>query len=586
MNKKCRVFINFLLAFTLVLTLFFSGCLDFLTTSTATTTHTTSTYSTTPPPTTSHSPLTNDEVLFSDDFSNSKSGWLTGPKESGDYYYESGEYSLLELKERYLIYATLNKKYSDFAIEVDARFLNLGENGDCGIVFRCQGEGNTANYYLFSVNNTSYRLLLRFGGEWHTIQNWQESDYIKSSPAVNRLKVACRGSQIDVYANGQLLGSYIDNILASGIFGLEASEANTHVHFDNLVVYSVTASEVTPEPYDSARQYYNQAVQYRQSGNYAQAITYYQMAIEEYYWYYEAWYEEALVYYETGEYEDALNCYFVVTEIDPQDSNAWVDEGECLEALGRNDEAMSCYNKALELDPENTEARANKDALLERGVPDNTDEPPVKQYDDTRPLTLAGPVMTILLKEGEPFSTTFTVEGGQPPYYWRLITTNGVADNVIVAGDGEEGSTATISGTGAYIDSPSTTAREAFIEIMVEDSSDLTRRGKGSFKLRVENQDDSAIAAQIAREWYAANYGDVNNILQQSLAGVGFGNFTESYSNPRALNDGSYQVIISIEAVAGAEGTSVSVIMDVILTIDTQSREVINVVWGDVRTSY
>jgi tetratricopeptide (TPR) repeat protein len=590
MRTKYRVIYGTILIFILLLTQFCSGCTGLFPTSSTTQTTTStqtaiSTHITTATTTTvSLTPIQiGTNVLYKDDFSDSHSGWLTGAKDTGDFYYESGEYSLLELKTQYLIYANMDKNIgSDYAIQVDVRFLDLGKNGNCGIIFRQQGENENAEYYLYAINNDSFRLYVRFGGNWRAIQEWEKSEYIHPSPNTNHLLVACLGSQIDVYANGNLLGTYIDNTLAGNKFGLEAAEANTHVHFDNLAIYDVKTSGVTPGPPDLAREYYDKAVQYRKNGDYTNALTYYQKAIAEYYWYYEAWYEEAQTFYEDGEYEESLNSYYTVTEINPQDSNAWVDEGKCLEALGRNDDAMSCYNRALKIDPDNAQAKADKDALLAKGIADNNNDPPEKQYDNTHPLKLTGPVMVIHLKEGEPFSTSFSVEGGQPPYHWWLITTNGVADSVMVAGEGADGSTATVSGVAAMIDSPSTTSREATIEIGVEDSSGLTRQGKGSFWLHVDNQDDSEIAAQVAKEWYASNYGDINSIMQQAMAGVGYGGASESYGKPIALPDGTYQVTITIKAMASAKGVSVGATMDIILTIDTKTREVTNVTWGSV----
>jgi tetratricopeptide (TPR) repeat protein len=591
MSNKISRFIFAVLPACLAASLIFSAGCSILTTPTSnTTTRTTTTTKTIPPVTTTGvlngAVQVGSEVLYQDDFSDPKSGWLTGNKESGDYYYESGEYSLLELKNQYLIYANKDKIFSDFAIQVDVRFVNLGQNGSGGLVFRQRGDSGNAEYYLFAVNNDSFELQVRAGGQWRAVQQWKKSNAIRPSPNTNRLMAACLGNRIDLYANSQLLGSYEDNTLSSGMFGVEAGEANTHVHFDNLIVYSVSAGTVSPGPPEIARQYYDQAVQYRKSGDYTQAFIYYQKAITEYHWYYEAWYEEAALYYETGEYDQALNCYFTVTEMDPENSSAWVDEGKCLEALNRNDEAMSCYNRALELDPENAMARANKDALLARGVPDNSEDPPEKQYDKTNPLKLTGPVMVIHLKEGEPFSTTFSVEGGQPPYFWRLITTNGVAVNIGFTPDTGDGISVTVTGYAAMIDSPSSTSREARVEIAVEDSSSLTREGLGSFWLHVDNSDDSEIAAQVAREWYAANYGGVNEMMQNALAGVGYGGISESYGTPISMNDGSYQVTITIKATAGAEGVSTSALMDVILTIDTGKRQVIDVYWGNVSVSY
>jgi len=110
------------------------------------------------------------------------------------------------------------------------------------------------------------------------------------------------------------------------------------------------------------------------------------------------------------------------------------------------------------------------------------------------------------------------VESGQPPYHWYLVTTNGVADSILFESAGD-GSVVTVRGRGAYINDPTTTKRQALVNLRVEDSSQLTRSSKPNFQVIVDNTDDSAIAAQVARKWYQNNVGDLNGMLQQATAG-------------------------------------------------------------------
>ena len=519
------------------------------------------------------------KILYQDDFSDASSGWSSGSKEYGDFYYESGEYSLLKVTDGMMWTSAPGDKKNDFAVEIDSRALTNGKEGSWGIIFRMQDNNN---YYMFTFKDGGFKWQKQVNGKWEILQDWKQSGSILSVPNTNHLKVACYGAQIDLYSNGQLLGSFTDSSLSSGSIGLVVTGINTHVHFDNLKVYEAgpnssnkTTTTLASAIPDEAVKYYNQAVQYRKSGDATRAVEYYTKAIQTYGMYAEAWEAKAEVLVDLGEYDEALTAYQTVVEIDPDDSQAWVNEGRCQEELGDQDGAMSCYNRALEVDPGNTEAQTAKDSLVASGVADNTDTPPVKQYDSKHPLTANVSNVKININENYPFSNQLTVQNGQPPYTWSIVGGNVVATNLCISWN-DTGDTATISGLAVNIaeSSQSTSSRIGEINIKVEDSSDLIRQGTTSFYMEVTNLEDTptptettqidggaAVALEVAREYCA----DAEAYKYMS-------DVTFSYSNPEKISYGNYKVLVTVKANQSGAWAKASIV----LYIDTLTRTVVN----------
>ena len=494
MKDKKRLFSGILVLVTLFLFFFSSGCSDIIpvpetssSTSKTSTPRSSVSQSLVPasPGTTIASvlglePITIlNEILYQDDFSDPKSGWPTGSNENGSWNYESGVYSLQYMQSGVYFYTIApSDGFSDFAIEVDATALSFGDAGDMGILFRQQDKDN---YYRFILNNGNFKLLKRHNGEWTSIQDSKKSEDILPSPNTNKLKIVCLGSQIDLYANGRRLGSYTDSTFTSGKIGLEVCDDNSHIHFDNLKVYAVSAS--IPE---TARLSYAKAVESQESGDAAAAIEFYEEAIRSYAMYTDAWNGKGETLAGAGQYEEALKCFQNTTQIYLKNSHAWVNQGKCLEALGDQAGAISCFNKALKMDANNAEAKEAKEKLLASGTEDNTNDPPAKQYAPGNLLQVTGPALTITVNEGDPFTTTMSVRNGQTPYFWFLKTDNGITSRIYLSTN-ESGDTLTVSGIAALIADDTTESRYAVIEVWAEDSSTLTRKGEGSFQVHVIN---------------------------------------------------------------------------------------------------
>jgi hypothetical protein len=188
-------------------------------------------------------------LLFEDDFSNSSSGWYKGTSELGEYAYENGEYSILAKVAGYILWQSTPKPSSipgDFSVEVDVRKISTSQNDSCGIAFRY---ADNDNYYNFEIDSGTgwFMISKEVQGEWSALTKWAYSKYIKKGTDINHLKVACIGTRIEVYANGQLLSYVIDTSFSGGkiLLATESYTPGSHYHFDNFKFYGLAYNTLT-----------------------------------------------------------------------------------------------------------------------------------------------------------------------------------------------------------------------------------------------------------------------------------------------------------------------------------------------------
>ncbi len=250
---KVPIFCTFLILCALAL----SGCNIFdlyQMQETTPTTFTTSTPPTTPTtPTTSTPSATSTplpqmtpnslKLAYEDNFSNLDSGWLVSSKEGVSYSYVGGEYNI-SVSDTGLLHSCSNQVagvQTNFVVEVDTRVLSSVDTGKYGVLFRRNDNGD---FYGFRIVGNQYTVEKYFRGEWSYFKRSTVSSYIKTDGSKNNLKVACLGTTIEIYVNGQRLATLNDDSLTSGRISLAASEANTSVNFDNFRLYKFTNSYI------------------------------------------------------------------------------------------------------------------------------------------------------------------------------------------------------------------------------------------------------------------------------------------------------------------------------------------------------
>ena len=182
---------------------------------------------------------TSGQLLFQDDFSDPESGWLLDANEDREFAYEDGKYSILAKMPDSLWWAAVptDVLFSDFTVEVDLQQLSGLEEHNYGIVLREQG----GSFYRFGISGAGeYALFKVQNDRWIRLLDLTESTAIRPGSGFNRLKVTTKGSQISLYANGELLASINDASFAQGAIGLYVEKRGTmdvHVHFDSIKVY-------------------------------------------------------------------------------------------------------------------------------------------------------------------------------------------------------------------------------------------------------------------------------------------------------------------------------------------------------------
>lgn len=181
-------------------------------------------------------------LLYVDGFEDPSSGWDTFDDGETLAGYVDGEYRLAVYGKNTMSWGNPEpgRRFSDVAVEVDARQVDGPLNNNYGLLVRYQEEDES--FYWFQIGGDGlYSVYLKRAGEWTPLVDWQESNAIQQGlGATNRLKADCSGSRCVFYVNGNHLVSVNDEALQAGNVGLGVGtfdEAGVIVHFDNLAVY-------------------------------------------------------------------------------------------------------------------------------------------------------------------------------------------------------------------------------------------------------------------------------------------------------------------------------------------------------------
>ena len=186
-------------------------------------------------------PLTGD-LLYSDDFSSSKSGWYTST--SGDFLaiYKNGRYHLTQVSANVWgrAFSPDRLNFSDFILEIEATKEAGPDDNALGVMVR---EINSSDYYAFLLSSDGYYQIAKLeNNSWAYVSDWAKSSAIKTGNATNLVKVVCNGDKLSFYANDVKLTDYNDSSFAYGHIGLYTgtqSEGNVTIGFDNLKVWGI-----------------------------------------------------------------------------------------------------------------------------------------------------------------------------------------------------------------------------------------------------------------------------------------------------------------------------------------------------------
>jgi tetratricopeptide (TPR) repeat protein len=104
----------------------------------------------------------------------------------------------------------------------------------------------------------------------------------------------------------------------------------------------------------------DQARAYESEGQYFEAISEYNKAIEINPRCTEAYFNRGNIYQRWGQFDHAISDYNKAIEIGLMNSEVYNNRGNALQRKGHYDRAVSDYNKAIEIDPKNARAYSNR----------------------------------------------------------------------------------------------------------------------------------------------------------------------------------------------------------------------------------
>ncbi len=180
-------------------------------------------------------------ILFSDDFSNTYSGWDRVQEDYKVTDYTDGGYRLYVNEANYDVWANPSKSFpGDVRIEVDATKIGGPDDNDFGVICRYQG---TSNFYYFLISSDGYAVIGKVQGgdsQYISSEKMQFAEGITQGAATNHIRADCVGSELKLYVNGNLVATVTDSSFTSGDVGLMAgafATPGTDILFDNFYVY-------------------------------------------------------------------------------------------------------------------------------------------------------------------------------------------------------------------------------------------------------------------------------------------------------------------------------------------------------------
>ena len=177
------------------------------------------------------------EVVLSDDFSDTASGWMEDSDTDWALYYEGGRYFFQVNPSQFYVNSHLFVNYANITVNVDVNIEQAAHDGDIGILCRYI---DSDNYYALEVSEDGYySIWKRVNGEVVYLVEWTSSGLIPIDSSAFTLNASCDGAQLSVGINGQLLAQATDTDFASGYVGLTAGtweNGGLVLSFDNFEV--------------------------------------------------------------------------------------------------------------------------------------------------------------------------------------------------------------------------------------------------------------------------------------------------------------------------------------------------------------
>jgi hypothetical protein len=178
-------------------------------------------------------------ILFIDDFTNPLSGWDVRQDSNAITDYHNGEFVIFVGKTETTLWSKPNHYMTNVSIEVDTREAGGPDDNLYGVICRYQ---DANNFYLLVIAGNGYAGITKRAEGVVTVLS---GPFLTRSPAVNRglasnhLKAVCKGTQLSLYVNEQLVVQAQDGDFMGGDVGLLASTGKhlgVEIHFSHFIV--------------------------------------------------------------------------------------------------------------------------------------------------------------------------------------------------------------------------------------------------------------------------------------------------------------------------------------------------------------
>jgi len=178
-------------------------------------------------------------VLFSDDFSDPGSGWVTYNGSDGQVRYQDGYFYIKDYTNpAATVYGEAQRYFTDFILEIETWL--VGGTDDNWQAVGCRFE-NEDNDYDFAISADGYYTIVKWvNGNDTVLSGPTFSSYINQGVgAVNLIHIECIGSSLSLSVNGHFLDTVTDSTFSGGDICLAANALAgtfTEIAFDDLVI--------------------------------------------------------------------------------------------------------------------------------------------------------------------------------------------------------------------------------------------------------------------------------------------------------------------------------------------------------------
>jgi hypothetical protein len=181
------------------------------------------------------------DYILMDDFEDSDSGWPEYDEDIVLSEYTDGGYRMLVREAGYFVWSTPvpKKSYTDIRIQVEVQKIGGPDENSMGVMCRYK---DNKNFYSLEISSSGMALIYKYeNGDYVGLSadGYEDVDGIDPD-GVNLLEAVCKGDELELWVNGDMVASATDSTFAKGQIALVAGNgdvAGADIFFDNLYIF-------------------------------------------------------------------------------------------------------------------------------------------------------------------------------------------------------------------------------------------------------------------------------------------------------------------------------------------------------------